>query len=62
VDEEKEAMATFGSTDSGASLGDILGAAMTKRATKDEPAAADAADDDAGKAKRKKKPTADESE
>jgi len=28
--EEKEAMATYGSADSGASLGDILGAAMDK--------------------------------
>lgn len=28
IDEEKEVMATYGSTDSGASLGDILGAAM----------------------------------
>ncbi|MGQ0664254.1 MAG: 30S ribosomal protein S1 [Pseudomonadota bacterium] len=30
IEEEKEAMAQFGSSDSGASLGDILGAAMTK--------------------------------
>ena len=30
LDEEKEAMAQFGSTDSGASLGDILGEAMNK--------------------------------
>ena len=30
VAEEKKAMAEFGSTDSGASLGDILGAAMKK--------------------------------
>jgi small subunit ribosomal protein S1 len=58
VDEEKQAMETFGSTDSGASLGDILGAAMTKRA-KDEPAAAA---DEAAKPKRKKKSAADESE
>ena len=29
--EEKKAMAEFGSSDSGASLGDILGAAMAKR-------------------------------
>jgi small subunit ribosomal protein S1 len=32
VDEEKKAMAEFGSSDSGASLGDILGAAMRRRA------------------------------
>jgi len=31
VEEEKEAMATFGSADSGASLGDILGAAIRRR-------------------------------
>ena len=31
VDEEKQAMAEFGSTDSGASLGDILGAAIRRR-------------------------------
>ncbi len=30
IDEEKQAMAEFGSSDSGASLGDILGAAFTK--------------------------------
>jgi small subunit ribosomal protein S1 len=30
-DEEKEAMAEFGSSDSGASLGDILGAALSRR-------------------------------
>jgi len=37
VDEEKKAMAEYGSTDSGASLGDILGAALKQRqqATKD---------------------------
>ncbi len=32
VDEEKRAMAEFGSSDSGASLGDILGAAIRRRA------------------------------
>ena len=38
--EEKEAMAQYGSSDSGASLGDILGAAFKKARTsddKDEP-------------------------
>jgi small subunit ribosomal protein S1 len=35
IDEEKEAMAEFGSSDSGASLGDILGAALSRR-EKDE--------------------------
>ncbi len=36
IDEEKKAMADFGSSDSGASLGDILGAALKKRAEADE--------------------------
>jgi small subunit ribosomal protein S1 len=34
--EEKQAMAEYGSSDSGASLGDILGAALAKRETDDE--------------------------
>jgi small subunit ribosomal protein S1 len=34
--EEKQAMADFGSSDSGASLGDILGAAIAKKETSDE--------------------------
>ena len=33
VAEEKDAIAQFGSTDSGASLGDILGAALKKKET-----------------------------
>ena len=37
AEEEKEAMATYGSSDSGASLGDILGAALEKRAAAVEP-------------------------
>ncbi|HMB11646.1 30S ribosomal protein S1 [Saliniramus sp.] len=36
VAEEKEAIAQFGSTDSGASLGDILGAALKKQTQSDE--------------------------
>ena len=36
VAEEKEAMAQFGSADSGASLGDILGAAMKKARSDNE--------------------------
>ena len=40
IEEEKEAMQQFGSSDSGASLGDILGAAISKaqkeRAKKDD--------------------------
>jgi small subunit ribosomal protein S1 len=36
VAEEKEAMAQYGSADSGASLGDILGAALKQRAGEDK--------------------------
>ena len=36
IEEEKQAMAEYGSPDSGASLGDILGAAMTKARAKAE--------------------------
>ncbi len=38
VDEEKKAMAEYGSSDSGASLGDILGAAMRARSDKTDTA------------------------
>ena len=34
ISEEKEAVAQYGSSDSGASLGDILGAALKKRTGK----------------------------
>ena len=34
ISEEKEAVAQYGSSDSGASLGDILGAALKKRGGK----------------------------
>jgi len=36
IAEEKEAVAQYGSTDSGASLGDILGAALKKQQTDDD--------------------------
>jgi small subunit ribosomal protein S1 len=39
LEEEKQAMSEYGSSDSGASLGDILGAAMNKAATKKKAAA-----------------------
>ena len=42
VDEDKAAMAQFGSSDSGASLGDILGAALSKKQAEQESEAADA--------------------
>jgi len=35
IAEEKEAVAQYGSTDSGASLGDILGAALKKQGAKE---------------------------
>ena len=35
VEEDKQAMAEFGTTDSGASLGDILGAAIRRRNQQD---------------------------
>ena len=35
IEEEKQAMAEFGSSDSGASLGDILGAALEKKNQKE---------------------------
>ncbi len=52
IDEEKQAVATYGSSDSGASLGDILGAAIKEkreseeRAEQAERAGGDAADAD----------------
>ena len=45
VDEEKRAMAEFGSSDSGASLGDILGAAIRRR--QDEAETDEKADENA---------------
>ena len=36
ISEEKEAVAQYGSSDSGASLGDILGAALKRRTKKGE--------------------------
>ncbi len=54
VEEEKKAMATYGSSDAGASLGDILGAAIQeKKQANEEGNAADAGED--AKAKPAKK-------
>ncbi|HUC62509.1 MAG TPA: 30S ribosomal protein S1 [Alphaproteobacteria bacterium] len=51
IEEDKQAMAQFGSSDSGATLGDILGAALTRpgkaKGKKDEDADADAKEGDA---------------
>ncbi len=44
VQEEKQAMAEYGSTDSGASLGDILGAALDRKTQEEAARAADAED------------------
>jgi small subunit ribosomal protein S1 len=44
IQEEKEAVAQYGSTDSGASLGDILGPALNTRGTPQDEAAAPAED------------------
>ena len=49
IAEEKEAVAQYGSTDSGASLGDILGAALNKAKGED-------GDEPAAKPKRKRAP------
>ena len=56
TDEEKKAMEEFGSTDSGASLGDILGAAL-KKAKKTKSSSSEEAEEKAPKKKttRKKK-------
>ncbi len=49
--EEKQAMASFGSSDSGASLGDILGAALAKRETSSKES--ESKDDDTAESKPK---------
>jgi small subunit ribosomal protein S1 len=56
IAEEKEAVAQYGSTDSGASLGDILGAALNKAKDGDEPDAPEeaAAEEPAEKPKPKR--------
>src|SRR5690349_15183622 len=48
VAEEKEAVAQYGSSDSGASLGDILGAALKKRGKKAETESEDEAEEGEG--------------
>jgi small subunit ribosomal protein S1 len=51
IAEEKQAVAQYGSSDSGASLGDILGAALKEKAE----ASAKDADKDSAKAEKKTK-------
>lgn len=60
IDEDKQAMAEFGSTESGASLGDILGAALEKKGGKKAEKSEDAAEKPKKKAASKKKAEADE--
>ena len=52
VDEDKKAMEEFGSTNAGASLGDILGAALVKKAKKTKE---ETAEEKPAKAKKTKK-------
>lgn len=61
MDEEKQALSTYGSSDSGATLGDILGSALTKaQSKKSANAAADA--EEAPKKKAASKKSADSAE
>lgn len=60
MDEEKHALSTYGSSDSGATLGDILGSALTKAQSK--KSAADADSEEAPKKKAASKKSADSAE
>jgi len=60
TEEEREAMAEYGSTDSGASLGDILGAALEQ--VKEKKKTADAKAEEAPKKAAKKAPEAEAEE
>ena len=55
VDEDKKAMEEFGSTNAGASLGDILGAALVKKAKKAKETKEETTEEKPAKAKRTKK-------
>ena len=57
MDEEKEALSTYGSSDSGATLGDILGTALSK--AKSKKAAAESAEDAPAKPKKETKKKVD---
>jgi len=56
IAEEKEAVAQYGSTDSGASLGDILGAALNKAKDGDEPEGEAEAEGEEAEVEAKPKP------
>jgi small subunit ribosomal protein S1 len=66
IDEEKQAMASYGSSDSGASLGEILGAAISKAAKDkedkdpDQPAEEEAAEAEPADEAAEAEPAADE--
>ena len=64
VDEDKQAMAEFGSTSAGASLGDILGAALAKKAKKTtkKETKEETAEEKPAKKKTTKKAKAEEAE
>ena len=62
VAEEKQAMAEYGSTDSGASLGDILGAAIRERAAREATAESDTPEPDAPEADASEEPEAPETD
>ena len=53
VEEEKEAMAAYGSTDAGASLGDILGAAIAEKEQETQEEKQEAKDDNVAKKNKK---------
>ncbi len=55
VDEDKKAMEEFGSTNAGASLGDILGAALVKKAKKAKETKEESTEEKPAKAKKTKK-------
>jgi small subunit ribosomal protein S1 len=55
IAEEKEAVAQYGSTDSGASLGDILGAALNKAKGEDDTEDGEGEEEPAAKSKPKRK-------
>ncbi len=57
IDEEKQAMADYGSSDSGASLGDILGAAISKAQKDQKEPAKETAKEATKETKTKKKKT-----
>ncbi|MEB3703073.1 30S ribosomal protein S1 [Candidatus Bealeia paramacronuclearis] len=54
IDEEREVMAEYGSSDSGASLGDILGAALDKAKSKSSKAEAETSEEKPKRTRKKK--------